>query len=88
MTALCAVIPSDRVLAREFVSILARNGIPTTRVGEGFAIVGLSAMKVEGVLVVVLDTSHLRLTLAHAGLCGVRMIPLERGVDTSRANVL
>jgi len=75
-----AVVPSERVPASRFLSILADNGICVTPIGTGSAsVVNPSGRRetVAGTLVVTILSGDLNRVRAHARLCGVHLVTLE-----------
>ena len=88
---LVAIVPSARISARWFLSILADNGIQARIIGLGTAVVQ-SAMnrkkQVAGTLVIAIMSSDLSRAQAHGKLCGVTLTPLEIEGCISRANVV
>lgn len=83
-------MPSVRVTAREFLSVLAREGIATEVLGEGTAEAeGPSGRmwRVPGVLVAEVRVRDVHRIQARAGLCGVGAVLLDQA-RSSRANVV
>ena len=88
---LIVIVPSTRVRAPEFVTILANNGIRVLVIGSGTAKVRMPMgrkSRVAGALVAAILSADLRRARAHAGLCGVQLSTLEINGCPSRANVV
>jgi len=88
---LIVIVPSTRVPASEFVTILSANGIDTISLGTGTAKVRTAQgreNRVAGALVAAILSADLRRARAHAKLCGVHLSTLEINGCPSRANVV
>lgn len=88
---LIAIIPSPRVSARLFLSILSRNGVRATTFGYGSARLRGPLgreYRVADVRISAIMPADLLRTRALGKLCGVTIASLKRGGCKSRANVV
>ncbi len=76
-----AVVPSARISAECFLSVLSDNQVPSRLIGAATAVCG--SRRVPGVMVIALVEGDLHRAQAHARLCGIDFLACN-----SRANVV
>jgi hypothetical protein len=75
-----AIVPSERVGAGAFLSVLGRNGIGTRALGIGTGTVldaAGSHLRVPGVVVVAIARTDEKRVRTHARMCGVAIARIE-----------
>jgi len=77
MKAHLAIVPSDRVSASEFLSILRESAIPVEVEGWGRAISSVEGRVIEDVVVIRLPKEVRRRVEIRADLCGIGVHPLK-----------
>lgn len=88
---LLAIIPSSRVTAEDFITILSDGGIGFECVGRGAARVIDShgnRNRVSGVRIIVIHRSDFNRVKVRSKLCGINIVCLEIKWFQSRANLV